>query len=522
MPRKLILLCDGTWCGREANTETNIYLLAKMIGVDMKLEPALLGTENVKACYTNGVGVGSTLLDPILDDATSRRIDDECKAAYQFIVENYTPQHEIWMFGLSRGAFIVRSIAGMINNCGIITPTRDDTRNIDREETRLRCDAVYEIYRSEDEWAYPQSAEMEKYRRGNSHNVRTPVKFMGIFDTVGRLGVPELSPRQGFVWPESFYDNNISSVVENTYHALSMHDRLSAFRPCLARRNPKHGNNAFPIHEKWFPGTHYDICRQKFRLFRPSFEELALWPLATLVKAAHFTWPLENLVSKVEPNDVLSDLTLRWMLESIRREDPHLLVIPDINQRIQDVNDRLQQKGQNTGSGDVYADLLRYIPFGIIIRFLYRLADIRPLGRETGEARSRLRRAIGYMYESLLEYVPFLGPILREAIQLVSWPASIWSYFWRGSGETLEEWLEAVLGVSAMKQGLLALKDRAITDPKADVYHYEELDQSLNGLTIRDLALFDDYRYPSETFESFLLFRRDMDSARNSPDHLDY
>ncbi|KAH7114933.1 hypothetical protein B0J13DRAFT_459923, partial [Dactylonectria estremocensis] len=85
-----------------------------------------------------------------------RDIDKQCIDAYRFIVENYTPQYEIWMFGLSKGAFIIQSVAGMINNCGIIIPKYDANGNIDRE-TRVECDDGYETYRSKANDDRPQS-----------------------------------------------------------------------------------------------------------------------------------------------------------------------------------------------------------------------------------------------------------------------------------------------------------------------------------------------------------------------------
>jgi hypothetical protein len=65
-PRKpLILLCDGTWCGRETNTKSNIYKLARLIGIenpndtDQDIIPG-------RACYIHGVGLGSTFLEYVL------------------------------------------------------------------------------------------------------------------------------------------------------------------------------------------------------------------------------------------------------------------------------------------------------------------------------------------------------------------------------------------------------------------------------------------------------------------------
>jgi uncharacterized protein (DUF2235 family) len=59
--KPLILLCDGTWCGRETNTRTNIYKLAESIGVHFQdgVEPR--PPEGV--CYIEGVGLGSSFLE---------------------------------------------------------------------------------------------------------------------------------------------------------------------------------------------------------------------------------------------------------------------------------------------------------------------------------------------------------------------------------------------------------------------------------------------------------------------------
>jgi uncharacterized protein (DUF2235 family) len=111
-PPKLVVLCDGTWCGRETDTESNIQHLARMIGIDMTIDtgPDDIHTlsargDLVQARYANGVGLGSTFLDYLFNGATGDDIAKQCTEAYKYIVENYTTEHEIWMFGLSRGAF---------------------------------------------------------------------------------------------------------------------------------------------------------------------------------------------------------------------------------------------------------------------------------------------------------------------------------------------------------------------------------------------------------------------------------
>jgi uncharacterized protein (DUF2235 family) len=169
-PRRkpLILLCDGTWCGRETSTQTNIYLLADMIGIPIAsstdTDEHLLSDDprGRKGRYIHGVGLGSTFLDYVFNGITASDIADQCIGAYRYIVDNYDPeQYEIWMFGLSRGAYIVRFVAGMINNCGIINKTKAALSNND---LNLLCREVYRIYRSDYEVDSPKSSQSKAFR----------------------------------------------------------------------------------------------------------------------------------------------------------------------------------------------------------------------------------------------------------------------------------------------------------------------------------------------------------------------
>jgi hypothetical protein len=68
-PKPLILLGDGSWCGREADTKSNIYLLAEMIGIDMKkITDIDVHVMDDKAWYIHGVGLGSTFLEYVPKD----------------------------------------------------------------------------------------------------------------------------------------------------------------------------------------------------------------------------------------------------------------------------------------------------------------------------------------------------------------------------------------------------------------------------------------------------------------------
>lgn len=354
---KVVVLVDGTWCGPETNTRSNIHYLASLFGIN----PIAANTSytspsgDVYAKYFQGVGLGGDFMSYLWDGAFATHIERYCSEVYDYIVQNFAPGREVWMFGLSRGAYIVRSVAGMINNCGIVRNRQD--RPLIRQ--------IYGLYRSPYPVNKPSSPEMEKFRLSVSHPVPTPIKFMGLLDTVGSLGIPRVNSDtgNGFEWPE-FHDNLVSSVVEKVYHALAIHDRLWAFQPCLASRDiVKHGARAdLRIYQKWFPGAHYDLARQEFQFLREGrrgFEGIASSILNTFGRTIY-------------PNDQLADLVLLWILEGIKTEGGGAMIQrnwagtpSNINTVIDDLKTFLPTN--HIGVGDIYAKIVRYLPLGNLL-----------------------------------------------------------------------------------------------------------------------------------------------------------
>ena len=319
---------------------------------------------NVVAGYQEGVGLGATFLEYIWNGATASSIGDECVSVYRFIVEHYTDDHEIWLFGFSRGAFNVRCVAGMINNCGII---RRQEGTLTSEQVDRLCYEIFRTYRSTLPIDAPQS-EQSKRRRHNADKVwqvKQPIRCMSVVDTVGALGIPRLNAGIGIDWaPFEFFDQYISTVVQHVRHAPALHDRLWAFQPCLAFPSEKAPNTI--VEQVWFPGVHYDLGRQTFRFVRqhPSnyIEEALGW--------------LPDLLSRtIWPNEVLADNVLRWILEGVRDvNNGSTAIIPDLDDKIAEISARVANPRPNsTGSGDVYGDILKYAPAGNVISALQKV-----------------------------------------------------------------------------------------------------------------------------------------------------
>ncbi|EXL64401.1 hypothetical protein IWW34DRAFT_711060 [Fusarium oxysporum f. sp. albedinis] len=370
----------------------------------------------------------------------------QCIAAYKFIVDHYSyPDHQIWMFGLSRGAFMVRSVAGMINNCGIVKRIMNSDGTVNDVETDLLCHLVYRIYRSDDPINHPRSPQSVEFRRRASWpligdeepeapKLLPPVKFLGLIDTVGSLGIPDFVGGVGLDWPQ-FHDQKVSSVVELVYHAMSLHDDLYVFTPCLAKRNPQPGKpKDFGITQCWFPGVHYDLGRQRFRFLRMfgggRLERLlARWNWASKV---------------IQPNEVVSDLVLKWILEAVKANDPggQVILTPKVDEEIRAANQRMVSQNRQLGNGDVYHNIVAYAPFGTAI--------------------------VGLL-------------------------TTLYGTRWQ---------------TNQIYQLFFALRDRLVADRDSRIYDYMAVDGSIpdsGGQTIRELAGINSLRYPSQTYEAWRL-----------------
>lgn len=381
MRPRIVVLCDGTWCGRETDTETNILRLAKLFHVPVSdinstdeyiypADPADRASSPVVARYRHGVGLGGSFLDYLFNGATASDLVDEVISAYRFIVDHYTPDHEIWLFGLSRGAYTVRSVAGLINNYGIIDRAR---LGLNDAETDQICRQAYYLYKSKDPNNRPHTPDSLDFRVRNSFPLigdpvpdgqtapLPPVRFMGLLDTVGSLGIPTFTGGLGLNYPE-FHDDVVSAVVQDVCHLVSVHDRLWAFQPCLVRRGE---GNPSGVHEEWIPGCHYDLGRQRFRFWRSG----GGW-LEKFAGILSFL-PLIGNGGTVQPNLVLSDLALRKMLEQIRQHDADHVLLPDTPLNVLDSLGSMiapNPRGPyDLGNGDVYGTIINYGPFGSVV-----------------------------------------------------------------------------------------------------------------------------------------------------------
>ncbi len=247
MTKRLVVGTDGTWNvpDRKDRGEVRPSNVVKMV---LAVAPRdNHGVEQV-VYYGKGVGTGAfeRVRGGVLGWGLSRNIQD----AYRFIVEQYAPDDEIFLFGFSRGAYVARSVAGLIRNSGIL-----------KREHQDKVGDAYRLYRRRDAASHPTGVEAQVFRRMFARDAR--ITFVGVWDTVGALGIPV-----GIPWlPVSvlhtvnkrwgFHDVTCSGSVDNAYHAIAIDERRPQFAPTLWEQQPEARHQT--MEQVWFAGVHTNV-----------------------------------------------------------------------------------------------------------------------------------------------------------------------------------------------------------------------------------------------------------------------
>lgn len=210
MPKNILIFSDGTGqIGgiRPDQRLSNVYKMYRAMrpGPDSPIKP----TEQV-AFYDPGLGAGETdgfsfrRTRAILSSAVGTGIDQNIVDCYCAIIANYQPGDRICLFGFSRGAYTVRSLANVLNLCGVPTKNKDDGP-VPRYGPQLRKiaeDSVRYVYNhgagsKRSKYEYEREKKAERFRAkygsqglgadGEGQGNVQPY-FVGVFDTVAALG----------------------------------------------------------------------------------------------------------------------------------------------------------------------------------------------------------------------------------------------------------------------------------------------------------------------------------------------
>ncbi|TAN02595.1 MAG: DUF2235 domain-containing protein [Rhodanobacteraceae bacterium] len=250
MPRRLIVLFDGTW--NRARTHTNVERIRKLIA-----------SADARGCkqvckYIAGVGVEPGIWH-LLGGAFGLGFSGNVKQGYRWLARTWREGDEIWLFGFSRGAYTARSLGGMIRKCGLVKP---DPRE---RVTSAAVGSAYALYRNS---LHPDDPKIQAFRAAHSREVS--IRFIGVWDTVGDLGIPCVAAWFPFARSRyAFHDTDLSRIVQYAYQALALDEHRVDFKPTkwtrpMASLAPGESPSAckpqqVEVEQCWFVGAHSDV-----------------------------------------------------------------------------------------------------------------------------------------------------------------------------------------------------------------------------------------------------------------------
>ncbi|WP_341366395.1 DUF2235 domain-containing protein [Yoonia sp. BS5-3] len=290
--KRIAIFCDGTWNSPTISETTNVHHMYE----------ACVQDDGQVAIYLEGVGVGEfsnkirTFLNKIGGGAFGWGLARNVKKAYAALCRVYEEGDEILIFGFSRGAYTARSLAGMIRKCGLIP--KDDLGvyrlamawNLYKKAGKKNHPDSYHIWAKRQKLSpdvATSTTDLER-RAGQGHLVN--IAYLGVWDTVGALGIPEqlLGPiAKLWNWRYRFHDAELSSLVRTARHAVALDERRVFYKPALwDNMDDPDGNNKgrmtanSPWQQLWFVGSHSIVGGSS-----PS-EKLVAFPLEWILEGA--------------------------------------------------------------------------------------------------------------------------------------------------------------------------------------------------------------------------------------------
>lgn len=272
MGKRLIVACDGTWMNSDNGFEKESYLPwdhnghlqvpSNVTRICRALRPVSSDGHAQIIYYQAGVGTEENWFDQIYGGGTGAGLSENIREAYAFLATNYLLGDEIFLIGFSRGAFTARSIAAMISNVGLLTVEgmvefyaifKDWEHQLDPKYKSRWPDRPFPNKPSVTDPAYGQGLEQRGLTR-----LDVKIRAIGVWDTVGALGIPDIGVVQRKHTEYSFIDTKVSPIVEHAFQALALDEYRKPFGPTLWQK-PEGQQNPITLKQCWFPGVHSNV-----------------------------------------------------------------------------------------------------------------------------------------------------------------------------------------------------------------------------------------------------------------------
>jgi hypothetical protein len=254
--KRLALFFDGTW--NEPADHTNVRRLRLML--------ADRGRDGIPQESFYDEGVGTRWYDRLSGGAFGAGLSDNVRSGYRWLVERYDAGDEIFIFGFSRGAFTARSLAGLIARCGLLQPDAPISfaQLYERYQKGDKARPIHELIRDKansDRFDFEEKALLR-----HSHYRRNLIKMVGVWDTVGSIGVPFGNFPGVSRRTLRFHNTRLSTAIEHSYQALALDEYRKPYWAVLwtyfvpGGADPKQSvNDNRVVEQRWFNGAHANL-----------------------------------------------------------------------------------------------------------------------------------------------------------------------------------------------------------------------------------------------------------------------
>jgi uncharacterized protein (DUF2235 family) len=264
--KNIVICSDGTGNSAIKGRGTNVFKVFEAVDTHgHRRDPGLVPQVTY---YDDGVGTENLKYVRALAGATGWGLSRNVKQLYLQLVRVFEPGDRIFLFGFSRGAFTVRTLAGFITSCGILDVAHPDFHS--DADLRRAVKRAYGEYRQKyrtrlAEWLLPSRSTARAFCK--AHRIvdpvfvpegRVPIHFIGVWDTVDAVGLPTrlADLLNEVVWRFKFKDRKLSPLVQRACHALALDDERQSFAPVLwDEREEPDGR----IEQVWFAGAHSNV-----------------------------------------------------------------------------------------------------------------------------------------------------------------------------------------------------------------------------------------------------------------------
>ncbi len=273
MPKNIVICSDGTGNTAIKGRGTNVFKVYE--AVDLHGWETDRSLPRQVAFYDDGVGTEGFKPLRLLGGAFGWGLSRNVRQLYAALARVYQPGDRIYLFGFSRGAFTVRTLGGMIAECGVVSLEKCD----DREKMNAAVGRAYELHRRHYlTWVQrllgkrrpkrvaaaagivgDESTAVKQFHADHAVEKSVEIEFIGVWDTVDAVGLPFEGASKfwnAYVYCYKFPDYKLSPRVKRAAHALAIDDERRSFHPLIWDEREETGNR---IDQVWFSGVHSNV-----------------------------------------------------------------------------------------------------------------------------------------------------------------------------------------------------------------------------------------------------------------------